>query len=221
MSERVKRSRTPRVGSDARQASDGRCRVPVLRVDSPERWRVLLAPVRAEIVQALRCLGPSSVREVAVWTDRPADALYHHLRKLQENGFVQEVSRRKSGRHTEILVDVTADDFAIDFPALTTREQTEAICETGSFYLGTLAKAVRAAASNGELQLAEDRRNFVLNYDVTKLTPAQFRRARSILGELKAFLDATRPDQAGALYAVGFVMTPMTRDARREADRDG
>ena len=184
----------------------------VIRVDSPEQWRTLLSPVLAEIVQALRYMGPISIRSLAEWMRRPADALYHHIRKLQDNGFVQEVEFRKTGRHVERIIDVTAEDFAIDFPSLTTREQRDTVAQTAAFYLGTVSKAVQSAAGEGALVLDDDRRNFLLNYDITKLTPSQFREARAILAQLKDFVDKSRSNTSGELYAIAFVVTPMGRE---------
>ena len=40
-------------------------RMPCLLVDSPAQWRVLVSPVRAEIVEALRMLGPCSIADIA------------------------------------------------------------------------------------------------------------------------------------------------------------
>lgn len=189
-------------------------REPVLYVRSPETWRVLLSQVRSEVAQAVRCIGPCSIRDLAAFLQRPPDALYHHVGVLQNAGFLREVGRRKRGRHTEAVFDVTAEDFAIDFPSLNTREQCSALCETADCYMSLMARAVADAASAGELRLTEGSRNFLLNYDVTRLSPQDFTRAREILIELKQLLDRSRAQPGGELYAVAFVAAPITRSGR-------
>jgi len=47
-------------------------------IESPAVWSVLVAPVRAEIVEALRLLGPCSLAEIGDAINRPADSLYKH-----------------------------------------------------------------------------------------------------------------------------------------------
>jgi hypothetical protein len=46
-------------------------RQPVLYVRSPKQWETILAPIRTEILQGLRCLGPCSAGELAEMLDRP------------------------------------------------------------------------------------------------------------------------------------------------------
>ncbi|MFO0082890.1 MAG: ArsR family transcriptional regulator, partial [Phycisphaerales bacterium] len=56
-------------------------------VVSPEQWKLLLSPVRAEVAEALRLLGPSSIADIADILDRPADGLYPHVRARVSAGF--------------------------------------------------------------------------------------------------------------------------------------
>ncbi len=48
--------------------------MPCLLVDSPAQWRVLVSPMRAGIVEALRLLGPGSMAGLAVHKTRPPAA---------------------------------------------------------------------------------------------------------------------------------------------------
>ena len=78
-----------------------------MMVRSPEAWRVLISPVRAEIAEALRLLGPCSMAELAAAIDRPADSLYQHLELLQKAGFVVQAGFRKG------TLTLTRSDFGI------------------------------------------------------------------------------------------------------------
>ena len=54
---------------------------PVFRVTTPHQIRVLMAPVRMEIVEALMALGSSPVRRLADYLSRAPESLYYHLRR--------------------------------------------------------------------------------------------------------------------------------------------
>ena len=61
---------------------------PVFRVTTPHQIRVLMAPVRMEIVEALMALGSSSARRLAEYLGRAPESLYYHLKLLRGIGIV-------------------------------------------------------------------------------------------------------------------------------------
>ncbi len=195
-------------------------RQPVLRVRSPKQWEVFLAPVRRELVQGLRCLGPCSAAELARMLDRPADTLYRHLEAMKVAGFVVETGERKKGRHHERLFDLTADDFAIDFSDMSSPEGRQAVALTADVFLGSVAKMVAESAEANELVLPNPDPNFVLNYELSWLTPEDFKRARALMYQLKLLMDGARPKRAGRLYASITVLTPVTRKKRTRGGPD-
>ena len=85
------------------------------RVTDPAVWKTLLAPVRAEIIETMRMLGPCGIADVARQLDRPADSLYRHFEKLVATGVVIEKGTRPTGRRKERVYDLLADDFGADF----------------------------------------------------------------------------------------------------------
>lgn len=199
----------------------------VLLVKSPKQWEVFLSPIRCEIAQALRCIGPCSAADLATMVDRPADVLYRHLDQLKKAGFVSEVGTRKRGRHHERLFDVTADDFAIDFAGASSDEEREALISTARSFLGTMIKSFEYAANTGNIVLGQaDRgsivkaeRNFVINYELSRLPPEKFRKARALMYELKLLMDEARTEAEGPLYASVTVLCPVTRPQRRKKFR--
>ena len=57
----------------------------------------MMAPVRFELIEAMRSIAPCSIRELALALDRPADTLYPHVRQLLKIGVVlDELSDEQS-----------------------------------------------------------------------------------------------------------------------------
>lgn len=190
-------------------------RPPVLYIKSPKQWEVFLSPIRGEIAQALRCIGPCSASQLAQMVDRPADTLYRHIDQLKRAGFVIETGERKRGRHVERLFDVAADDFAMDFAEITRGEGRASVQKTARAFLGTVSKTVGDSLEAGALEMREAERNFVMNYELSRLTPERFKKARALMYQIKVLMDESRTRDEGALYCTLTVMCPVTRSRRR------
>jgi len=68
-------------------------------IKEPAQIRALESPMRQEIVDAITAIGPCSITELAAYLGRAADSLYFHVKKLVKVRLVQEVEKRKEGRH--------------------------------------------------------------------------------------------------------------------------
>ncbi|MDX2017074.1 MAG: helix-turn-helix domain-containing protein [Planctomycetota bacterium] len=186
-----------------------------LSIQSPKQWEVILSPVRGELVQALRCIGPCSTSELAEMLDRPADTLYRHLDALKRAGFVIESGERVRGTHHERLFDLTADDFKMGFAAdAHSSEGQQGIAATARAFLGTMTDTIERSAEAGVLELPPPGPNLLLNYEVSWLTPAEFKKARALMFQLKQLMDKARPRRAGKLYASVAALCPVTRKRR-------
>jgi DNA-binding transcriptional ArsR family regulator len=194
-------------------------REPCRLVQSPAVWSVLVAPVRAEIVEALRLLGPCSLAEIGDAIDRPADSLYKHLQLLQQAGYVVQAGFRKGSRNVEQLVDVVADDFMIDFHDGTGAAENKAIITTANSFLKAMGRAVRDSAKARQLDFRPDKRNIAINYELSWLTPEAFQEVRELVRQLKQLMDDGKKRRAGRLYLSLVVATPVTR--RRGARERG
>lgn len=75
----------------------------IVWINSPAQIRALESPMRQEIVDAITGIGPCSITELAASLSRAPDSLYFHVRKLVKVGLVQEVERRKEGRHESAI----------------------------------------------------------------------------------------------------------------------
>lgn len=194
-------------------------RTPVSYVTDLDVWQVLLSPVRFEIVEAMRRVAPCSMRELAATLARPADALYRHIEKLQEGGFVVAAGFRKSGRHTEQIFDLTADDFQLDVSKDPSgKAALQAVLDTARTTFKSAEKALEASGKAGAFNFAPGRRNLIISYELAWLTPEEIAQVITHMRAIKEITDKkTRPDAEGdvELFAVLSVMTPVTRRVRR------
>jgi predicted ArsR family transcriptional regulator len=184
-------------------------------IRDPETWRTLVAARRIEIVEAIRLLGPSSIAEIAATIDRPPDTLYRHIDRLSAVGVIREAGTRKRGRHTERLVDLTADDFSFSFADPPDQAQAELVSELAEGMMRTAVRTVRDSAAAGALTLHDRERNLVVNYELGWLTPERFQEVRALVRRLKEIMDDSKPTRQGRLYMSLAIVSPVTRKRRR------
>ncbi len=186
-------------------------RKPCHMVRSPEDWCVLVSPVRTEIVETLRLLGPCGAAEIANSLGRPADSLYKHIELLQKAGFVAEAGFRKGERNVEQLFDVVAEDFLIDFSDATGVAESKAIVTTVNSFSKAMVRAVRDSARARQLELQPEHRNLSINYELSWLTPEAFQELRGLVRRVKQLMDEGKKRREGRLYLSLVVATPVTR----------
>jgi len=184
-------------------------------ITSPEQWSVLVAPVRLEIAEGLRCIGPCSVAELAALLDRPADTLYRHLELLQEAGFVVSAGYRKRGRHVEQLVALAADDIYIAFDPAASHDGNDATLQTARGFMRATERAVRDSAQAGQLVVGGPDGNVTVNYELGWLTDEAYREIRGLVHRIKAIMDQGKRRREGRLFLSLAIVTPVTRKPRR------
>ena len=72
-----------------------------LTINSKEQWEVLSSTTRAEIIECLLAIGPSSIKEIAAALGQSPELVHHHMPMLLDAGFVIEQEPRQLARHTE------------------------------------------------------------------------------------------------------------------------
>ena len=82
-----------------------------MRVEDPDRARVLLHPLRARVLASLR--SPASATEIAKRLNLPAPRVNHHVKRLREAGLVQRAGSRRVRNLTETLYVALARTFVI------------------------------------------------------------------------------------------------------------
>src|ERR1700693_5448216 len=76
---------------------------------------VLLDPLRLRIIENLR--EPDSASGLARRRQIPRQKMNYHVRELEREGFLEQVSERRKGNCVERIVRATANAYLID-PAL-------------------------------------------------------------------------------------------------------
>lgn len=189
-------------------------RKPVHHVTDPAVWKTLIAPVRAEIMESLRMLGPCSIADVARQLDRPADALYRHFEKIVATGVVVARGTRRAGRRTERVYDIVADDIGARFGKADRAAANDAYLTTAKTILSITGRTFRDAAAAGELVgLGLDKactmRAF---FEHVWLTPADFEELNGIFRQLNTFLNSKKTRGADTrLQLVSVLTAPIER----------
>jgi hypothetical protein len=195
-------------------------RKPVHYVTDPAVWKTLLGPVRAEILETLRMLGPCGIADVARQLDRPADSLYRHFEKIIATGVVVETGTRRAGRRTERVYDMIADDLAARFKPAGGRAVNAAYLQTANTILTMSARTFRAAATAGVIVgLGLDKPcNTRAFFEHVWLAPADFDELNAHFLRLNTFLNAKKTrTPTTQLHLVSVLAAPIVR--RRGAAR--
>lgn len=180
-------------------------------VQTPKQWGVLVAPVRLEILEAMRLIAPCSIKEIAHALDRPADTLYRHIAKLIAAEVVVEREVRRSGRRMEQIYDLVADDFRPGFKDARGVAANKAYNDTFQTILKIASRTARDSAAAGELVGGGEERNIIGKIEHAWLTPAEFAEVRALMMRVKDYMDARKGRREGRLYLAAVVALPVTR----------
>jgi DNA-binding transcriptional ArsR family regulator len=197
-------------------------RPPIHHLANPKAWSVIVAPVRLEIVEAMRMVAPCSIAELAESLDRPADTLYRHIEKLKRAGVVVDAGTRRAGRRVEQVYDLVADDFRIGFKDITERAANKAYNETMQSIFKIASRTTRDSASACQLVGMGEERNVVGKIEHAWLTHAEFVALREILMRAKQFMDDRKGRREVQAALAAFVAVPVTRKrgAKRKRPSD-
>src|SRR5262249_55571474 len=92
------------------QLEDGR--VAITYVDSPDRVRVALSPVRRDLLKRLRT--PSSASRLAVELHVPRQRLNYHLKALEQAGLIELVEERQRRGCVERILRTRPGALVVD-----------------------------------------------------------------------------------------------------------
>ena len=177
-------------------------------------WRVLCAPVRMEIIETMRMLGPCGIADVARQLDRPADTLYRHVRKLVACGVLVEAGSRPAGTRTERVYDIVADDIATRYRNADPHALSETYLTTAESILKITSRTFRRAAAAGELigSVPGRKRTTRLFFEHVWLTPDDATALDEKLVELVRFLGTKKTRREDTrLQLVSVLTAPIVR----------
>lgn len=183
-------------------------------VERPAQWAALRSPVRVEIVEFFRLLGPCSIADLAKRMDRPADSLYYHVRALAAQGFLTQTGWRRAGRRAEAVYDLTAPRLRVDYDPRTKRN-VEPLKRLISPVLRMTARNFCAAVDDGRVDFQGGRRNAYARRHVAWLTPADVKRILRHTDAIARVLERGRGRRAGRLYSLTLFFVPLVRKHSR------
>lgn len=156
-------------------------------------------------------IAPCSIAELAAALDRPADALYRHIAKLERIGIVVAVGMRHTGRRSEQVYDLVADDLRVAFKDATHRTANKAYNDTVQSIVKIVSRTARDGAAAGQLVGLGDERMLVGKIEHAWLTREEFQAVRAMIMGIKEFMDSRKGRREGRLYCAAFVALPVTR----------
>jgi len=183
-------------------------------IRSPAQVRALIAAARQEIVDVLESAGPCSVSTLAALVGRPADALYHHLRRLVRVGLVRETERRKDGRQVFAMYDLCMRPLRISYDAPVRKQDIArvfAAAQRMSWREFSRALVSDAGVSDGP------QRTLWGSRAKGWATPERLTRINRLLGELNEIVRMGGPVAGAVPISVSFVLSPSPPADRVEA----
>ncbi len=193
--------------------AESRQRVLMVRTDA--EWEAISSPIRVEMLVFLIVAGTCSIRELASLMNRPADGLYHHLRKLVKARIVKEVGVRRVGTQKEALYRAAADDIAVDrnIGSRRTRQRTIRLFRT---IMKHALRTIEAALESGDVVLEGARQNLRFNWLASWLDAQQLAQVREHQDAINRILQEGLEHREGQLIAVLTYMVPIQRSRGSE-----
>jgi predicted transcriptional regulator len=186
-----------------------------LIVESDAHWEAITSPTRFEILEQMRSAAPCSVAELARQMDRPADGLYHHLRKLVDSGLIREVGQRPVGKQVEAIYDLAFDKMIFDVNPVTGRN-VEAMRRLNGALLRLCGRVVDAAMSNHEMVSGGQGQNTWSRLDTTWLTPESLAEVNEHLAAIRRLMVEGNQQREGQLITIGTFGGPALRPRRAD-----
>jgi len=181
---------------------------------TPVQVRALIAPARQELVDVLESAGPSSVAELGALLGRPADALYHHLRRLEKVGLVQEHERRKNGRHAFAVYELSRRPVRLSYAAPNRAPDiARVVASAQRVTWREFRRALTAGSGVAEGPLRTLRGGRAKGW----VTPRQLTRVNELLEELMTTLASGTPGEDATPISVSFLLAPSPAKRTRGA----
>ncbi len=180
-------------------------------IRSKKQLAALASAARQEIVDVLSQMGTVSVAELAGALGRPADALYYHLRALQQAGLVVHAGDRSQGKRQEKLLRTASPDLQLRYK--TGREDNgRQITAVVSSMLRLGIRDFRSAFRSGNAKVSGPGRELWALRKTGWLKPREIASVNEAIERLSN--DVAKPRGRGRLYAITVLLTPLDHRAR-------
>ena len=166
----------------------------------------LAAASRQEIVDVLEQMGTVSVAELAAALDRPADALYFHLRALTRVGLVRKAGARARPGGEEALYCTIKPELHLHYEPRNAANR-QAISTIVASMLRLADRDFRRSFDQGQVVVSGAYRELWAWRKVGRLSRAQLAEVNHRVQDLAQVVSA--PLGSGRLYAVTVILTPL------------
>jgi hypothetical protein len=181
-------------------------------IRNEKQLAALTSAARQELLDVLAEMGTVSVAEIATALERPADALYFHIRLLKQVGLVRQVAYRFRNGRKEALFRTVAPELWLDYEQRSQKNR-RAINAIISSTLRLGIRDFRRAYQRGDLTVSGARRELWVLRKTARLSPAEIGIVNRSITRLK--LAVSKPQGRGRLYGITVLLTPLDRRRRQ------
>lgn len=185
----------------------------LFRIESAEQFEAIGSPVRLEMVEFFGSRGPMSVAEIAEALGRPADGLYHHLRKLEGAGIIREVGTRQRGKQIERVFDVSAEELRV-------AEDASQIVRIWRLISSHAERNLSLAIESGKIHFRGPDRNLAMRIETAQLDKEARGKVLEHLDAIRAIFSEARVEPKGEQASLTFAFVPSVGRGREESTPD-
>jgi hypothetical protein len=184
-----------------------------LPITEARQIRALTSPIRQDILDAVKAIGPCSVAELAATLGKPADGLYYHIKRLLDVRLLTEAPSNGKGR-ADLRLDVAHNAFYLDYqPA--NRANKSAVLRVIASMLRSAERTFRRGFTPETAVVKGPRRNLWAARSRGALSSEELVELNELLHRLNTLMRAGRRDEAGddrerTMYELTFVLAPAT-----------
>ncbi|MFI4854700.1 MAG: ArsR/SmtB family transcription factor [Phycisphaerales bacterium JB065] len=187
----------------------------VFHVRDPEHFEAIGSPVRLTVLEFFRSRGPMAVAELAELMGRPADGLYHHLKKLERAGVVRAVATRQRGKQIERVYDATADEYRLS-------ENAEQFVRIWRLISSHAERNLAEGLAAGVTRFGGAGRNSTMRIETAQLDDAGAAEVLEHIEAIRAIFSRAREEPRGEQRVFTFLFQPVPSvlGGRRDGGRD-
>jgi DNA-binding transcriptional ArsR family regulator len=191
---------------------------PIHKIRKIRQLATLAAAARLEIVDVLEQMGAVSVAELAAALDRPADALYFHLRALTRVGLVQHAGYRARRGGKEALYRTVAPWVQLKYEPQSAANR-RAVSAIVASMLRLTDRDFTRSFERGQVAVSGEHRELWALRKVGRLSPSDLANVNHRIQGLAERMSTFRG--RGRLYAVTVVLTPLDHRNKNGSTANG
>jgi DNA-binding transcriptional ArsR family regulator len=187
---------------------------PVFWVRQSKQIRALESPMRQEIVDALSVLGPASIVDLAEHLGRAADSLYFHVKKLVNVKLVQEVEKRRQGRHVWAIYALPSRSVRLVYDSSPNRSVRNVVAGALRLSLRELGHAL----AEGGHRLSGPQRNVWGARIKGWLSPEDCAEMNRLLERLVQVMNRNGPGPGRTVHSLAWMFSPSQVRSRQQSN---